>query len=159
MCETGDYFGILLDAPATGFPYNIMSDPMYNGTTLNFLGEAIRYVASPLVTSVVMCGCRQASPAGLFLTAVTYIVFQVAEQYEGYVVLAKDDITAHCVDADHSRPRSTPAATRSSRSLFVGTFGNARAANHRSLMKKLCDRRLGRRLGRDTELLRVDALE
>ena len=38
----GDYFGILLDAPATGFPFNVLSDPMYVGTTINFFAEAIR---------------------------------------------------------------------------------------------------------------------
>ena len=41
-CAAGDYFGILLDAPATGFPFNVLNDPMYVGTALNFLGEAVR---------------------------------------------------------------------------------------------------------------------
>ena len=44
LVVTGDYFGILMDARVTGFPFNICSDPMYVGSTLNFVAEALRYV-------------------------------------------------------------------------------------------------------------------
>ena len=37
----GDYFGILMKARVTGFPFNIMENPMYNGATLNFLALAL----------------------------------------------------------------------------------------------------------------------
>lgn len=37
----GDYFGILMDARVTGFPFNVTDNPMYYGSTLSFLGTAI----------------------------------------------------------------------------------------------------------------------
>lgn len=37
----GDYFGILMSARVTGFPFNLFSDPMYVGSTFAFLGGAI----------------------------------------------------------------------------------------------------------------------
>lgn len=43
ICGTylGDYFGILMDQKVTAFPFNIRSNPMYDGSTLIFLGKAI----------------------------------------------------------------------------------------------------------------------
>lgn len=40
----GDYFGLLMDEKITAFPYNLLSDPMYIGSSLAFLGKAILYV-------------------------------------------------------------------------------------------------------------------
>lgn len=40
----GDYFGILMDEPITKFPFSVMSDPMYDGSTLAFLGKSLLYV-------------------------------------------------------------------------------------------------------------------
>ncbi|XP_014680284.1 PREDICTED: phosphatidyl-N-methylethanolamine N-methyltransferase-like, partial [Priapulus caudatus] len=37
----GDYFGILLDEKLTGFPFNVVDNPMYWGSTLNFLSIAV----------------------------------------------------------------------------------------------------------------------
>lgn len=37
----GDYFGILLENRITKFPFNILDDPMYDGTVMVFLGKAI----------------------------------------------------------------------------------------------------------------------
>uniref|UniRef100_A0A674MLR3 Phosphatidylethanolamine N-methyltransferase n=1 Tax=Takifugu rubripes TaxID=31033 RepID=A0A674MLR3_TAKRU len=37
----GDYFGILLDEKVTVFPFNIMENPMYWGSTANYLGLAL----------------------------------------------------------------------------------------------------------------------
>ena len=39
----GDYFGILMNERVTGFPFNINDNPMYNGSTLCFLGTALWY--------------------------------------------------------------------------------------------------------------------
>lgn len=36
----GDYFGILMDARVTGFPFNVTNNPMYYGSFLSFLGTA-----------------------------------------------------------------------------------------------------------------------
>lgn len=37
----GDYFGILMDERVTGFPFNVCENPMYVGSTLNFLATAL----------------------------------------------------------------------------------------------------------------------
>ena len=39
----GDYFGILLKERVTGFPFNIVEDPMYVGSALVYLGLALLY--------------------------------------------------------------------------------------------------------------------
>ncbi|KAL4896373.1 phospholipid methyltransferase-domain-containing protein [Aspergillus ambiguus] len=62
----GDYFGILMDAPVTGFPFNVTGSPMYWGSTMNFLGVA-------LYTGKV---------AGIFLTAEVFILYWFALQWE-----------------------------------------------------------------------------
>ena len=41
VCFVGDYFGILLDEKVTVFPFNIMENPMYWGSTANYLGLAL----------------------------------------------------------------------------------------------------------------------
>ncbi|KAJ8362824.1 hypothetical protein SKAU_G00116550 [Synaphobranchus kaupii] len=37
----GDYFGILMEQKVTGFPFNVMENPMYWGSTANYLGHAL----------------------------------------------------------------------------------------------------------------------
>lgn len=63
----GDYFGILMDEKVTGFPFNLIDNPMYWGSTANYLGLAL-------------IGC---SPAGLILTAIVALVYKMAIQFEG----------------------------------------------------------------------------
>ncbi|KAM6951195.1 phosphatidylethanolamine N-methyltransferase [Aplochiton taeniatus] len=63
----GDYFGILMDQKVTGFPFNLTDNPMYWGSTANYLGLAL----------------INASPVGLLLTAVVAVSYQVAIVYEG----------------------------------------------------------------------------
>ena len=62
----GDYFGFLLPAKVTGFPFNITSSPMYDGSTINFLGHSI----------------MNRSPAGVALTVLVFIVYKVACIFE-----------------------------------------------------------------------------
>ncbi|CAF96992.1 unnamed protein product, partial [Tetraodon nigroviridis] len=62
----GDYFGILLDEKVTVFPFNVMENPMYWGSTANYLGLAL----------------IGASPVGLILTATVAAVYKVAIQFE-----------------------------------------------------------------------------
>ncbi|KAE8354447.1 phospholipid methyltransferase-domain-containing protein [Aspergillus coremiiformis] len=62
----GDYFGILMDAPVTGFPFNVTGSPMYWGSTLNFLGVAL----------------YRGKVAGILLTAEVFILYWVALQWE-----------------------------------------------------------------------------
>lgn len=63
----GDYFGILMDERVTGFPFNVCENPMYVGSSLNFLATAL----------------WRASPAGILLTLIVYIVYQIALMFEG----------------------------------------------------------------------------
>ncbi|XP_040885353.1 phosphatidylethanolamine N-methyltransferase [Toxotes jaculatrix] len=63
----GDYFGILMDEKVTGFPFNIIENPMYWGSTANYLGLAL----------------IGASPVGLVLTAIVAVAYKVALRFEG----------------------------------------------------------------------------
>ncbi|CED85386.1 methylene-fatty-acyl-phospholipid synthase [Phaffia rhodozyma] len=63
----GDYCGLLQDKMVTGFPFNVQTDPMYNGATMCFLATALWY----------------RRPAGILITGVVYIVYQIALKYEG----------------------------------------------------------------------------
>jgi phosphatidylethanolamine N-methyltransferase len=38
--STGDYFGILKEARVTTFPFSVLDNPMYWGSTANYLGWA-----------------------------------------------------------------------------------------------------------------------
>jgi phosphatidylethanolamine N-methyltransferase len=68
----GDYCGVLMAAPVTGFPYNAVPSPMYTGATLGFL--ALAWLAK--------------SPVGLGLTLFVHVVYRVACRFE-------DSFTAH----------------------------------------------------------------
>ena len=50
----GDYFGILLDARVTGFPFNIVNDPMYWGSFFVYLGGSIQ-CASAVALLLSLC--------------------------------------------------------------------------------------------------------
>lgn len=63
----GDYFGILMDHRVEGFPFNVLTDPMYDGSTMCFAATALWY----------------GRPAGLFVTAFVYIVYGFALHFEG----------------------------------------------------------------------------
>jgi methylene-fatty-acyl-phospholipid synthase len=62
----GDYFGILMDAPVTSFPFNVSDAPMYHGSTLSFLATAI----------------WKGKPAGLVLTGLVAVAYSVARKWE-----------------------------------------------------------------------------
>ncbi|KAF4125592.1 phosphatidylethanolamine/phosphatidyl-N-methylethanolamine N-methyltransferase [Geosmithia morbida] len=62
----GDYFGILLDEMVTGFPFNVVSAPMYWGSTMSFLGTALLL----------------AKPAGILLTGWVLVVYLAALRFE-----------------------------------------------------------------------------
>eukprot|EP00013_Stygamoeba_regulata_P027269 CAMPEP_0177663492 /NCGR_PEP_ID=MMETSP0447-20121125/19944_1 /TAXON_ID=0 /ORGANISM="Stygamoeba regulata, Strain BSH-02190019" /LENGTH=288 /DNA_ID=CAMNT_0019169311 /DNA_START=201 /DNA_END=1067 /DNA_ORIENTATION=- len=56
----GDYFGILMEKRLTQFPFNVLNNPMYVGSTLIFLAHAL----------------WRASPAGILLSAWVWIVYK-----------------------------------------------------------------------------------
>jgi phosphatidylethanolamine N-methyltransferase len=62
----GDYFGILMDAPVTGFPFNVSGAPMYWGSTLSFLGVAL----------------HKGKIAGLLLTLEIFAMYWFALKWE-----------------------------------------------------------------------------
>jgi len=62
----GDYFGILMDAPVTSFPFNVSAAPMYHGSTLSFLATALWF----------------GKPAGLVLSALVACAYAVARHWE-----------------------------------------------------------------------------
>lgn len=84
----GDYFGILMDHRVEGFPFSVLRDPMYVGSTLSFAAVALWYE----------------SPAGLLLTAYVYVVYVVALRFEGCVVSFL--FVGLCVDGDVGRSRT-----------------------------------------------------
>ncbi|KAI0075170.1 phospholipid methyltransferase [Panus rudis PR-1116 ss-1] len=63
----GDYFGILMDHRVEGFPFNVLRDPMYVGSTMCFAAGALWYER----------------PAGLLITLYVYIVYLIALRFEG----------------------------------------------------------------------------
>ncbi|RDB23564.1 Phosphatidyl-N-methylethanolamine N-methyltransferase [Hypsizygus marmoreus] len=63
----GDYFGILMEHRVEGFPFNVLRDPMYVGSTMCFAAGALWYER----------------PAGLLITFYVYIVYAIALRYEG----------------------------------------------------------------------------
>uniref|UniRef100_A0A8C3D0G1 phosphatidyl-N-methylethanolamine N-methyltransferase n=1 Tax=Cairina moschata TaxID=8855 RepID=A0A8C3D0G1_CAIMO len=67
LLERGDYFGILMEAKVTSFPFSVLDNPMYWGSTAVYLGWSLMH----------------ASPAGLLLTAVVAISYTIAVLYEG----------------------------------------------------------------------------
>ncbi|KAG1797061.1 phospholipid methyltransferase-domain-containing protein [Suillus plorans] len=63
----GDYFGILMDHRVQGFPFNVLRDPMYVGSTMCFIATALWYER----------------PAGLLVSLYVYIVYLIALRFEG----------------------------------------------------------------------------
>ena len=66
-CFMGDYFGIFLNSRVTGFPFNVVSDPMYVGSTLVYLGMALQH----------------ASFIGVMLTTSIGLSYALASLFEG----------------------------------------------------------------------------
>ena len=63
----GDYFGILLQERVTGFPFNVVDDPMYVGSGLVYLGFSFQHAS---VTGLILTGC----------IALSYVVALLFEQ-------------------------------------------------------------------------------
>ena len=50
----GDYFGILLEEKVTNFPFNVVGDPMYVGSTLVYLGFSLQHGS---LVGMILTGC------------------------------------------------------------------------------------------------------
>lgn len=62
----GDYFGVLCKEMVTAFPYNVLENPLYVGSTLLFMGFSILY----------------RSPSGIILTILAWIMYKFASFLE-----------------------------------------------------------------------------
>ncbi|CCG80609.1 Methylene-fatty-acyl-phospholipid synthase [Taphrina deformans PYCC 5710] len=62
----GDYFGILMDARVTQFPFDVTDNPMYHGSVLSFLGTSLWYGKS----------------GGLWLTLEVLVMYLLALRFE-----------------------------------------------------------------------------
>ncbi|RSH89224.1 Phosphatidyl-N-methylethanolamine N-methyltransferase [Saitozyma podzolica] len=111
----GDYFGILMSSRVTGFPFNVLSDPMYVGSTLAFLGSAIQYE----------------SPVGLGISALVWVVYAVALRFEGpFTDKIYSSAASKKSDSAPSTPRKSTrlAGKRSAEKLHSGSGSYAQAA-------------------------------
>ncbi|KAJ8088099.1 Phosphatidyl-N-methylethanolamine N-methyltransferase [Marasmius tenuissimus] len=63
----GDYFGILQKERVTQFPFNVLNDPMYVGSTMCFIGAALWYER----------------PVGLLISLYVTLTYYIAMRYEG----------------------------------------------------------------------------
>ncbi|KAJ1508324.1 Phosphatidyl-N-methylethanolamine N-methyltransferase [Coelomomyces lativittatus] len=62
----GDYFGIYMEEKVTAFPFNVLENPMYQGSTMNFLGYAL----------------WNQSSTGLLISVYVWFTYQVAIHFE-----------------------------------------------------------------------------
>lgn len=62
----GDHFGFLKDERITKFPFNAVDNPMYDGSSLCFLGTALFY----------------GKPAGIWCSALVFAMYRVVELVE-----------------------------------------------------------------------------
>ncbi|QPG75166.1 hypothetical protein FOA43_002513 [Brettanomyces nanus] len=62
----GDHFGFLKNERITDFPFNLVDNPMYDGSSLSFLGAALFF----------------AKPAGLWASGLVYAMYRIVELIE-----------------------------------------------------------------------------
>jgi phosphatidylethanolamine/phosphatidyl-N-methylethanolamine N-methyltransferase len=63
----GDYFGILMDHRVEGFPFNVLRDPMYVGSTMCFAATALWYVTVARPWSLLVKELEQDGASGRFV--------------------------------------------------------------------------------------------
>lgn len=130
----GDYFGILMDEPVTGFPFNVTGAPMYWGSTCSFLGTAL-YMGKPV---------------GVLLSVQVFFMYLVALQFEEYVLKLYLRIARANEDVVRSRRIST-----------LSGIGNAlvrvriRRRKRRSVLKNQLEIRISSVLFTGVELQRT----
>ncbi|CCE63840.1 hypothetical protein TPHA_0F03600 [Tetrapisispora phaffii CBS 4417] len=75
----GDYFGILMDERVVSFPFNVSNNPMYQGSTLSFLGTSLVY----------------GKAAGLLVTFTVYTMYSCAlkleEPFTSHIYALRDE--------------------------------------------------------------------
>lgn len=109
----GDYFGILMPHIVTGFPFNLVSDPMYFGSSLSFIGVALWF----------------AKPAGLILSVLLSIVYVIALKFESPFTaeIYKKAAAATASSTKTTKKRSSNSTSR--RSSTASTTAVKRSAS------------------------------
>jgi phosphatidylethanolamine N-methyltransferase len=82
----GDYFGILMNARVECFPFNVLRDPMYVGSTMCLAATALWCVpcfAWLRGRLTFPSFCRYERPVGLLITLYVYVVYTIALKFEG----------------------------------------------------------------------------
>lgn len=112
----GDYFGILMDEMVTGFPFNVVADPMYWGSSANFVAVALWY----------------AKPAGLLLSFVVIATYAVALRFEGYVLLSPSPFTANIYKEAAERKQQAEVQAKAAEATQTSTRTYATRATTRA---------------------------
>lgn len=111
----GDYFGILMPHIVTGFPFNVVSDPMYFGSSLSFIGVALWY----------------AKPAGLILSVLLSIVYVVALKFESPFTAEIYKKAAASSAKAATKKRASNAASRRSSTASTTTVKRSASTSSR----------------------------
>lgn len=113
----GDYFGILMSHRVTSFPFNVLRDPMYVGSTMCFLGMAL----------------VRGKPSGVGLSAIVWVVYMVALAFEGPFTDKIYSSAAANKKRDGSAATSTSTGNKiASAPVQAGSSGSASRATGKS---------------------------
>ncbi|CAD7067360.1 unnamed protein product [Tilletia caries] len=110
----GDYFGILMDHIVTSFPFNVMANPMYWGSSMSFAGVALWF----------------GKPAGLVLTVLVIVVYYVALKFEEPFT---NNIYARAAAAAEKQKRASSAIAPSATSTATADVPAARTRSKASI--------------------------
>ena len=76
-----------MDHRVEGFPFNIVENPMYDGSTLCFLATSLWYAFDVLPSifrfDVYFYVIRYEKPAGILITLYVFICYRIALKFEG----------------------------------------------------------------------------
>ncbi len=72
-----------MDHRVEGFPFNVVDNPMYVGSTLSFAATALWYVKFKYSIITSLIPRRYEKPAGLLITLYVYLAYKIALSYEG----------------------------------------------------------------------------
>lgn len=117
----GDYFGILMPHIVTGFPFNVVSDPMYFGSSLSFIGVALWF----------------AKPAGLILSVLLSVVYVIALKFESpftaeiYKKAASATASSSSTTKTAPKKRTSNATSRRSSSGSTATVKRSASTSSR----------------------------
>lgn len=96
----GDYFGIFRDHRITAFPFNVMDNPMYDGSSIFHFAEGLLYVLYSMYVSFFgspgLCFLtfsspflfhRNHKPAGIMMAVWLFMCYRIGCIFEEYVLM------------------------------------------------------------------------